>query len=124
SGQLTTIRTNLGRTEEMVKFLAGMYGPYPFDSGGAVADAARGVGYALEVQTKPHYSGNFTTGAPSVSQGTLLHEIAHQWFGNSVTLANWNDIWFNEGWAEWSTWAWQFADGTNPRSPAERFQQE
>jgi len=123
-GQLDTITTNLGRTEEMVNFLAELYGPYPFDSGGAVADAARGVGYALEVQTKPHYSGGFSAGAPSVNQGTLLHEIAHQWFGNAVTLANWNDIWFNEGWAEWSTWSWESNDDPSAPTPAERFQEE
>ncbi len=67
-----------------------------------------GVGYALEVQTKPHYSGGFGSGNPSINVGTQLHELAHQWFGNSVTLAQWSDIWFNEGWANWSEWYWDF----------------
>ena len=66
-------------------FLSDLYGPYPFDSTGAVADKASGVGYALEVQTKPHYPGGFTSGNPSINISTQLHEISHQWWGNSVT---------------------------------------
>ena len=91
-----------------MNYLSDLYGPYPFDSTGAVADRATGVGYALEVQGKPHYSGSFTFGNPSINIGTQLHELAHQWFGNSVTLATWADIWFNEGWANWSEWYWDF----------------
>ena len=37
-----------------------------------------------------------------------MHELAHQWFGNAVTLQTWADIWFNEGWAYWSEWYWSF----------------
>ena len=48
----------------------------------------RRVGYALEVQTKPHYSGGFTSGDPSIDTGTQVHELAHQWVGNSATLAD------------------------------------
>ena len=113
----TTINTALGRTEQMTNFLSARFGPYPYDSGGAVADKAAGVGYALEVATKSHYAGNFTTGAPSISQSTLVHEISHQWMGNAVTLERWNDIWFQEGWAQWVSWSWNFEDGTSTNSP-------
>lgn len=116
-----TINTNLGRTEAMTNFLSARFGPYPYDSGGAVADKAAGVGYALEVATKSHYAGNFTTGAPGVSQSTLVHEISHQWMGNAVTLERWNDIWFQEGWAQWSSWSWNFEDGTSTKSPGEQW---
>ena len=61
------------------------------------------------MQTKPHYAGGFISGNPSINIGTQLHELAHQWVGNSVTLAAWDDIWFNEGWANWAEWYWQFA---------------
>ena len=95
-------QASLDQAPGQVNFLGGLYGPYPFDSTGAVADRAAGVGYALEVQSKPHYAGGFTSGNPSIDVGTQLHELAHQWVGNSVTLETWADIWFNEGWANWS----------------------
>jgi aminopeptidase N len=116
--QVTAINAALARTEEMTNFLSDRFGPYPYDSGGAVADRAAGVGYALEVATRPHYSGGFTSGNPSIGQGTLLHEISHMWMGNAVTLENWKDIWFQEGWAQWATWSWNFHDGTSNESPA------
>ena len=85
------------------------------------------------MQGKPHYAGGFDTGNPSISLGTQLHEIAHQWFGNSATLRTWADIWFNEGWANWSQWYWsaQTQDGDDPavrfdeayaNTPAERWE--
>jgi aminopeptidase N len=108
--QLDSIRTSFGRIGEQMNFLADIYGAYPFDSTGGVADRAAGVGYALEVQTKPLYSGSFTNATPNVSPGTQLHELAHQWLGNSATLETWADIWFNEGWANWSDWYWSYLE--------------
>ena len=102
--QLAAINTSLAAAPAQLNFLSDLFGPYPFDSIGAVADKAAGVGYALEVQTKPHYAGAFTSGNPSININTQLHEIAHQWVGNSATLETWADIWFNEGWANWATW--------------------
>ena len=70
----------------MMDFLADRYGPYPFDSNGALSTAPTGIGYALEVQGKSHYPGN-NAGTASINVSTQLHEISHQWFGNSATLA-------------------------------------
>ena len=114
--QATAIQTSLNQAPGQLNYLSGLYGRYPFGSIGAVADRAAGVGYALEVQGKPHYAGAFTSGNPSINIGTQLHEIAHQWFGNTVTLQTWADIWFNEGWANWSTWYWSYQTqaGTDP----------
>ena len=84
---------------EAVSFLSNLYGPYPFDSVGAIVDWAPNVFYSLESQTKPNY-----WRIPSTT--TIVHEIAHQWFGDSVTLAVWPDMWLNEGFATWSEWIW------------------
>ncbi|MGB3013645.1 MAG: M1 family metallopeptidase [Candidatus Nanopelagicales bacterium] len=114
--QADAVQASLDQAPGQLNFLSRLYGPYPFDSTGAVADRAAGVGYALEVQGKPHYAGNYRTGDPSINVGTQLHELAHQWFGNRVTLQTWADIWFNEGWANWSTWYWSAkkSDGKDP----------
>jgi Peptidase family M1 domain len=119
--QVAAINASLARAPEQLNFLSNLLGPYPFDSIGAVADRAAGVGYALEVQTKPHYSGGFATGNPSINIVTQLHEIAHQWMGNSVSPASWLEIWFNEGWATWLEWHWDFRANGSPTSPAEQF---
>ena len=57
------------------------------------------------MQTKSHF------GTGSISLGTLAHEIAHQWFGDSIGPDNWDVLWFNEGWATW--WAWYWANKQN-----------
>jgi aminopeptidase N len=120
AGTLPVIQSELDHIEPMTNFLGGLYGAYPFDSTGAVVDSAPAVGYALEVQTKSH----FATPLTPASRSTLLHEVAHQWFGNSVTLASWSDIWFNEGWAVWSEWFWSDETGEDSTTPEEHFDTE
>jgi aminopeptidase N len=104
-----TMLTTLGRVPSMMDFFADYYDqPYPFDSTGGIVPR-QSVGYALETQGKPIYAGNGATqathGGPTA--GTVAHETAHHWFGNSATLERWKDIWLNEGMTEFSSWLWQ-----------------
>jgi aminopeptidase N len=113
-GEKTVALATINRQDEIVDYFTGLYGAYPFQSSGVVADNAD-VGYALEVQTKSHFA------SAVVDPVTLAHEVAHQWFGDSVTLRTWKDIWMNEGWATWSEWQWDFSENMGLVSPAQQF---
>ncbi|MGW7268788.1 M1 family metallopeptidase [Streptomyces sp. NPDC054842] len=87
----------LEKLPSVLAWESGLFGPYPFRAAGSVVDHAPRVGYALETQTRPVYDR-----APDL--GTLVHESAHQWFGDSVSLTSWKDIWLNEGFATYAEW--------------------
>ena len=89
---------------QMITFLEAQFGRYPFESFGAIVDDDS-VDYALETQTRPVYS-------EVADENTVVHELGHQWFGNSVTPADWKDIWLNEGWATYIEWLWAEHQGT------------
>src|SRR5687767_15430490 len=84
-----TLRT-LARQPAIVESFVERYGPYPFDYAGAAVDRTDAVNYALESQSISNYH------APPPAQ-LVAHELAHQWFGNSVTPRDWTDVWLNEG---------------------------
>ena len=88
---------------DMIAFLEDTFVPYPFITYGSIVDDDT-VGYALETQTRPVYS-------RAAREFTVVHELAHQWFGNAVSPQRWQDIWLNEGWATYVEWLWSEATG-------------
>ncbi|MEU9289284.1 M1 family metallopeptidase [Streptomyces sp. NPDC048275] len=86
-------------TAEATDYWSQVFGPYPFEETGAIVDDMPAAGFSLEVQSKPVYSA-------VRSETTIVHELAHQWFGDSVTVERWKDIWLNEGFATYAQWLW------------------
>ncbi|MFF3613735.1 M1 family metallopeptidase [Streptomyces sp. NPDC002580] len=93
-------RKVLGGIPGIMDWAENNFGPYPFSSTGAIVDRSEDAGYALETQNRPVFPG-----APDTA--ILVHELAHQWFGDSVTPRTWKDMWLNEGFATYAEWLWQ-----------------
>lgn len=87
-------------TVDVTDAWAKLFGPYPFSSTGALVDDAP-VQFALETQTRPEY----VPGMAAVST-VIAHELSHQWFGDSVSVNRWGDMWLNEGFATYAEWLW------------------
>ena len=102
-------RSSVERTDEIIDWEATLFGPYPFEARGGVVTGAGDQGFALENQTRPVYDGrSFARGS---NDSLIVHELAHQWFGDAVSVGQWKDIWLNEGFASYAQWLWSEEQG-------------
>ena len=104
------------RQPEIIALEADTFGPYPFSASGGIVDNVD-VGFALENQTRPTYS-PFFFGPNQGNDFVVVHELAHQWFGDSLAVDTWQNIWLNEGFATYAEWLWSEREGHGHR-PAE-----
>jgi aminopeptidase N len=105
----------------MIDFLSGVFGPYPFTEAGGIVDDVPELQFSLENQTRPIYSPASFSDATS-GDVVVVHELAHQWFGDSLHLTRWQDIWLNEGFATYAEWLWDEREGRG--TVAQRFEAE
>ena len=104
------VQAGLSHTREHMQYMTGLVGRYPFENYGVLA-ADELFGYALETQTlslHPGFLVDETQAAPIDAEPILVHELAHQWFGDDIAPAEWSDVWLNEGHATW--YEAQYAD--------------
>ncbi|NKB87053.1 MAG: M1 family peptidase [Acidobacteria bacterium] len=89
-------------TREALDFYSEWVGPYAYEKLANIQSAS--VGGGMEAATAILCGENSVTGTRSTRwRNVIIHEIAHQWFGNAVTEADWDDVWLSEGFATYFT---------------------
>ncbi|MFG3357669.1 M1 family metallopeptidase [Streptomyces griseofuscus] len=103
SADRKTLEPWLAKTPDQIAWMEGKVGPYPFETYGVIMANAT-TGFELETQTLSLFEKNLFT-EPAYPkwyvESVMVHELSHQWFGDSVSPATWSDVWLNEGHATW-----------------------
>ncbi len=103
------VAVDFERLGDMLALFCDLFGPYPFSSYSVVVTADE-LEIPLEAQGLAVFGRNHIDGAHG-SDRLIAHELAHQWFGNSLTITSWRDIWLHEGFACYSEWLWAEESG-------------
>jgi aminopeptidase N len=94
----------------MMKLFVKLFGPYPLSTGYTVVVTDDDLEIPLEAQGISIFGANHCD-RHGKSERLIAHELAHQWFGNSVTARRWRDIWLHEGFACYAEWLWSEESG-------------
>ena len=107
------------RQSDMIVFFSSVLGPYPFPSYTVVV-TEDALEIPVEAQGMSIFGSNFLRPGWE-SQRLIAHELSHQWFGNSLTVSSWRDIWLHEGFACYCEWLWsEYSGGRSAADLAER----
>ncbi len=101
---------DFARQPEMMKVFVKLFGPYPLSSGYTVVVTDDDLEIPLEAQGISIFGANHCDGTRGAER-LIAHELAHQWFGDSVTARRWRHIWLHEGFACYAEWLWSEHSG-------------
>ncbi len=106
AGDRARLAARLAMTPGQMAWMEKQVGRYPFETYG-ILGVDSSTGFELETQTLSMFERRLLVAPEALVAPLMVHELAHQWFGDSVTPATWSDVWLNEGHATWYEWRYR-----------------